>query len=554
MMSRLWAAQAASLLEPAPGWLASDLNRTLSIVTLAFLSAVLLTPSAQADESLAAATVVVYNKAISESGALAHFYAQKRNIPRDHVVGLDCPIEEEIARERYDSTIAEPLRAQFLKRHWWVPRHEDEPERGLTSSSIHFLVLMKGMPLKIKPALDYPGDTPAPGPMGNRNEASVDSELAVLGRFSTAVSGPQQNPYYESFLSVGDLGEPGLLLVCRLDAPSSATVRRMITDAIATEKSGLWGRAYLDEARNPAAGFELGDKWLSDIRAQLHRVGVPVVTEDTAAVFPKGYPMSNCALYYGWYAGGVSGPFAQPEFEFVPGAIAVHIHSFSAATLRDANANWVGPLLMRGAAASLGNVYEPYLQLTANLNTFNDRLLHGFTLAESAYMSMRALSWMPVVVGDPLYRPYHSWTKFPSKEESSKNASVWEAYHRFALANMDKTPNEYRKVARDFASRTGNGPMIEDLGLMEMAEGDYARATNYFQQARSIYSKRDDLLRSVLEEANAWIKDDNPKRALALLRNVLRALPDSSSAALLRQLEQQLAPPPPAPPTAAPTP
>src|SRR5207302_6965128 len=106
------------------------------------------------------------------------------------------------------------------------------------------------------------------------------------------------------------------------------------------------------------------------------------------ALFPEAYPMTDCALYYGWYAGTVAGPFTQPDFRFLPGAVAVHIHSFSANTLRDPNANWVGPLVAKGAAASLGNVYEPYLQLTSHLDIFNDRLLHGFTFAESAYMSI----------------------------------------------------------------------------------------------------------------------------------------------------------------------
>src|SRR5438874_4994630 len=119
--------------------------------------------------------------------------------------------------------------------------------------------------------------------------------------------------------------------------------------------------------------------------------------------------MTDCALYYGWYAATVAGPFTQPDFHFVPGAVAVHIHSFGASTLRDTNANWVGPLLARGAAASIGNVYEPYLQLTPHLDIFNDRLLHGFTFAESAYMATRVLSWMSVMVGDPLYRPYAAW-------------------------------------------------------------------------------------------------------------------------------------------------
>ena len=43
-----------------------------------------------------------------DSEALAKFYAGKRGIADDHLVGLDCPPQEEISREEYDATIAEP--------------------------------------------------------------------------------------------------------------------------------------------------------------------------------------------------------------------------------------------------------------------------------------------------------------------------------------------------------------------------------------------------------------------------------------------------------------
>src|SRR5207237_6802484 len=99
------------------------------------------------------------------------------------------------------------------------------------------------------------------------------------------------------------------------------------------------GRAYVDGARETAAGYAVGDQWLAEIPVQLHKVGVPVVYDNSPAVFPDGYPMTDCALYYGWRTEKAAGPFAQPEFRFSPGAIAVHIHSFSAMTLRDPNAN-----------------------------------------------------------------------------------------------------------------------------------------------------------------------------------------------------------------------
>ena len=47
--------------------------------------------------------------------------------------------------------------------------------------------------------------------------------------------------------------------------------------------------------------------------------------------------MSQIAIYCGWYDENVSGPFTLPKVEFMPGAFAYHLHSFSAATLRSAN-------------------------------------------------------------------------------------------------------------------------------------------------------------------------------------------------------------------------
>jgi hypothetical protein len=218
-------------------------------------------------------------------------------------------------------------------------------------------------------------------------------------------------------------------------------------------------------------------------------------------------------------------------------------------SLRDPNAFWVAPLLTKGAAASLGNVYEPYLQLTTQLNIFNDRLLHGFTFAESAYMAQQALSWMSVMVGDPLYRPYGSWLQIVPKAEAPKPASEWKMYHEFALQNAAKPAPEFRALARQAASRARNAAIIEDLGMMEAKDGNFASATNHFQQARSLYTKRDDILRMVLAEADGWAKQQKPKKALEGIRSVLRIVSDGPTAALLRQKEQEYGGGPPPLPT-----
>jgi uncharacterized protein (TIGR03790 family) len=65
------------------------------------------------EQPLADSTIVVYNKPVLESVELGKFYAEKRGIAPDHLVGLDCSTQEEIRRKQYDATIAEPLRAGF---------------------------------------------------------------------------------------------------------------------------------------------------------------------------------------------------------------------------------------------------------------------------------------------------------------------------------------------------------------------------------------------------------------------------------------------------------
>jgi uncharacterized protein (TIGR03790 family) len=499
----------------------------------------LLTDLRGATAPLAGSTIVVYNQAAPDSPELARFYAKQRGIASDHLVGLDCSTDEEITRQEYDANIAGPLRDAFQARKWWSVHENAEHEKRVDTNSIRFVAVIKGVPLKIKPTEGaYPGDKPMGEPGGGQNAASVDSELVTLGLFSRQISGALRNPYFQSFTPINEFENPVLLLVCRLDAPNAETVRRMITDSIAAEKKGLRGRAYLDGAEEARPGYVMGDRWLAEIRMQLHKIGVPVVYENTPALFPDGYPMTDCALYYGWRTENITGPFGQPGFNFSRGAVAVHIHSFSASTLRDPNRFWAGPLLSRGAAATLGNVYEPYLEFTPHLNIFNDRLVHGLTFAESAYSSIPVLSWMSVMVGDPLYRPFNSWLQIENSEPSKPDS--WTMYHDFAVQNFSNDAAQYRSAAGKAAARTHNCPMLEDVGLMENSDGNFASAANLFAQARACYSSRDDLLRVTMEEADTWNKMKKPKRGIDLLRTALRVAGDAPAAPLLQKMEQDL--------------
>src|SRR4051812_27258847 len=86
----------------------------------------------------AAATVVVFNETDRDSVDLARFYAEKRGIPKSQVIGLKCVKTEEISREDYDNTIAEPLRRIFTTNGWWKLREADNSLGPVEWNKIHF--------------------------------------------------------------------------------------------------------------------------------------------------------------------------------------------------------------------------------------------------------------------------------------------------------------------------------------------------------------------------------------------------------------------------------
>lgn len=499
----------------------------------------------------AAATVVVFNRDDPSSQSLAAAYAAKRGIPFDHLVGLSCPGQETISRAAYDATIAAPLRKTFVERGWW--RMEPLPTRPgslcVAESSIRFVALLRGVPLRIAAeAQPYPGDDPSrfPPPL-RHDEASVDSELALLGRAGRQISGPLKNPFANSLTRANEtvLFPPELLLVCRLDAASPRTVQRMIDDAAIAEKKGLWGFAYVDSRHLLSGALAEGDGWLRTVADDLLRDGIPTIHENTPELFPAGYPMRQAALYFGWYAENASGPFADPAFRFVPGAIAVHIHSFSAVTLRDPGKNWCAPLLERGAAATLGNVYEPYLHFTPKLDLFEKRLLAGFNFAEAAYAAQPVLSWMTTFVGDPLYRPFgarQEQAASATRAGGKGSAAQFAAFRDGARLWFAKRPAG-EAALRAKAVALKSGAIWEGLATLQIAASDPAAAVGSLLEARKLYSNEEDQARCTLHAAGILLNTGKKKAALALLRDQMEATPRTGAAPLLKNLMLRLAAP-----------
>ena len=485
----------------------------------------------------AAATVVVFNERDAESIALAGYYAEKRGIPWDHLVPLSCSLEEWVPRAEYDRTIAAPLRKAFLAHGWW--KTEADLEHGrVIESRIRYVALMRGIPLKAGAEPGYAGDRPLPAnsPL-NHSEAAVDSELAVLGLATRQISGPVENPIYEKDggTEPAPASPPWLLRVCRLDAAQPATVRRMIDDALAAEAAGLRGLAYID-ARNltPPMPMAEGDAWLRQAAADVAQA-LPCVLENTPALFPEHYPMRAAALYLGWYTGEVAGVFKDPAFRFAPGAVAVHLHSFSADSLREPLRGWCAPLLERGAAATLGNVYEPYLPLTPHLDVFEARLRSGRCFAEAAYASQPVLSWMTTFIGDPLYRPFAKPCDAPETAVYREGAARWSAQGRAAGEALLLAQGRKRK----------SGLILEGLGLLQSAAKDTPAALAAWSQAGQYYHEDADRIRCALHSVALLRAGREPEKALALVRETLARFPQADAAECLREIERELAPPPP---------
>lgn len=509
-------------------------------------------PAGEPVESSAYApfTLVLYNTNSEDSREIAAYYAGQREIPLDNVVGFDAPVAEEISREEYDRTIRAPLRAKFDENEWW--RREPDARGVLrpVENKMKFAAIIYGMPLKIKGS---PGELtgkrdPETGEalrervdQRSTDAASVDSELALIGVDLPDYRGPGASTY---FRATEAFGKPELLLTSRIDAPTAEIARRLVDDAIATERSGLWGTAVVDVAelaKTKGEGYAVGDRWLENSATFFHKAGIPVITDRSPALLPAGYPLrdGDVSLYFGWYAGRVTGPFADLSFRFKRGAVAVHLHSLSAKSMRPTKRFWTAPLIHRGACASLGNVYEPFLTLTTHFDLFNARLLGGFTLAEAAWMATPAASWMTVVVGDPLYQPFRRGVRYDMEQERSYKA------FRLAVRKWGGDPAALVENLDRAATSLDDPQVTEMTGLHLLGAGDHAGAIAKFAAAKAAFAAPADKLRQDLHAARALAESGDTATAVKGLRIAASEFGDSPGARAATALANQLDPPPP---------
>jgi hypothetical protein len=240
--------------------------------------------------------------------------------------------------------------------------------------------------------------------------------------------------------------------------------------------------------------------------------------------------MSQIAIYIGWYDGGVSGPFTQPTVEFMPGAFAYHLHSFSAATLRSASQNWVGPLLAKGATITMGCVTEPYLTGTPDVAVFTARFIYsGFTFGEAAYAGQQWLSWQTTVLGDPLYRPFGRDLDRLYRELHERGSKLTEWYW-LRLANLGmvngKTLAEGVALLEQVNSEQPSAVISEKLADLYAALGKPSSAAHAYEQALGLDPTPQQRVRLRLALGERLLALDRQPEAYEDYQKLLNEFPD----------------------------
>ena len=496
--------------------------------------------------------VLIYNARVPESKEVADHYAERRNVPASQVLGLDLPTGETMSRTEYREQLQRPL-LNFLEQNELfvyphVTANSDQKDLMPMSAKIRYAVLCYGVPFRIgeDPTLVEPGSEKMRVEW-RRNGAAVDSELCTLPvkNPSHPLAGPLVNQLYGS-VRAGTLNPAnGLLLVSRLDGPSAAIARSLVDKALEAEINGLWGRAYFDLRGITDGEYKKGDDWIKAAAKITHRFGFETVVDDKPETFSAAFPMSQIALYAGWYDGNVSGPFARPKVEFMSGAFAYHLHSFSAHTLRSTNQYWCGPLLAAGATATMGCIDEPFLDGTPDMQVFFECWLpEGFTFGEAAYACQRVLSWQTTVIGDPLYRPFG---KSPQEQHEALERRHSKLIEWADLQIVDKglvlgaTPGEMAQYLQGAGVPQDSAVLQEKLADLYHQQGQDELSIASLRLALKFDPTPQQQVRLTLTLAERLASAGKEAEALALCDDFLKKRPDYPGAVALYTRMEALA-------------
>jgi uncharacterized protein (TIGR03790 family) len=500
-----------------------------SVVLRFFLLGCLLLPGLCAgaeDASPAARILLLANSADAESVRLARYYMEKRHVPAANLIALPMPAGETITWRQFIDSIDQPAQDELIKRGWIQAIETSLTDKmgrrkyAISGHRIAYLVVCRGVPLRIEHDQALYEATPplTDNPQFRNNGGAVDAELALLARSTYPINAFVPNPLFckdhPTFID-----EAQVVKVSRLDGPTYDDAAALVDHALKAEQQGLIGRAYVDLG----GPHPDGDKWLENVASQLDALEFDLDVDRKPTVFPATVRFDAPVLYFGWYAGALCGPFALPGFRFPPGAIALHIHSFSAATVRSASAGWCGPLVARGVTATFGNVYEPYLTFTHQPYLLLHALANGMNLGDAACFALPVLSWQAVVIGDPLYRPFavsfaDQWQR--RRELPDELFPYVVCRYLIRLERAGQTGQAAKVAADELHARPGLVVALRTAGLLK-ASGDAAGALRAFDPVLPLRTVPLSLIPVAAEVAQFCTENGAPQKAVDVYRSLL---------------------------------
>jgi uncharacterized protein (TIGR03790 family) len=357
-----------------------------------FLIALLFLANAGLSAQTPDQVLVVVNKKSASSRQIGEYYIQKRGIPLTNLCAISTEPVEEITRDVYDSEIEAPV-GKFLT------------SKGLREK-ILYIVLTTGVPLRIR----------GPGEALRSETAAVDSELTLvyqrLRGISIPAAGPAPNPFFRQRDTPFRHPLFPIYLVTRLDGYDMADMKALVDRAQAARNTGNW---VIDlRSDNDTEG----NAWLRTAALLLPQKRV--VMDETARVISE---TKGVIGYASWGSNDRDRKHRLLHFEWLPGAIATEFVSTDGRTFRPPPKDWeigtwankssyysdspqtlTADYIHEGATGASGQVDEPYLSYCPRPDFVLPAYSSGRTLAESFYIGIPALSWMTVVIGDPLAR------------------------------------------------------------------------------------------------------------------------------------------------------
>ncbi len=354
-------------------------------VCIAFVLACCANAAAQKPENV----LVVVNQPSAVSRQIADYYTKKRGIPASNVCALRTSAEEHISRAAFDKEIAKPLANCLQSRR--------------LQEQILYIVTTTGVPLIVNGAETRDGDY-----------ASVDSELTLLYSDMKGtphkLAGPLGNPFFGQRDVPFSHPRFPIYLVTRLTGYDFADVKALIDKAQIAKNRGK----FVIDLRSSEE--ESGNDWLR--RAALLLPKDRVVLDETDKVL---YNQRDVIGFASWGSNDKNRHKRLVGFDWLPGAVMTEFVSTNArtfqrppdswniSTFKDTKLFWAdspqtltADYIHEGVTGASGHTDEPYLQFCPRPDYLLPAYYTGRNLAESYYLSIPALSWQNIVVGDPL--------------------------------------------------------------------------------------------------------------------------------------------------------